>query len=185
MKTRKLLFSEWITILSVFLMLSGFLYSRFLLSTGMVILLLNGLNPANFKENIKNWRNSNFALYCVLFFIIFFLSGLWSDNTEAWIKDMQVKLPFLILPCGMLGANMKSQKVKDFILYLVLGILGTGILYSVFLTILDPSFFWRGAHIRGPVENDYLRFSLALVLGVNIVFYLKKERNINFFPKFF
>ena len=46
--------------------------------------------------------------------------------------------------------------------------LWVGVLYSLIITIIDPTYFLQGTHIMGPVRNDYLRFTLALVLGINL-----------------
>lgn len=176
----KTTFSEWITMLSVFLMVFGFLFNRVVLSIGMIILLLHALDPKKVKYNLHIFKNNGYALVCCLFFFSFFISGLWSADKNAWWHDVQVKLPFVLLPFSMLSAVLYTEQMKKRIIYIVLSLLWLGILYSLVLTVNDPSSFFAGRHMAGPVTGDYLRFTLALVLGINLALYLliKKKREL-------
>ena len=172
--------SEWITIVCVVSMLGGFLFNRVMLSLGMILLFVHALNPRKIKENWNAFKSNRFALFCMLFFLAFFISGLWSNDKASWMHDAQVKLPFLILPFAMLGAAFKGKKMMKTIIYLVLASLWIGVLYSLIKTWNDPARFLAGGHIVGPVDKDYLRFTLSLVLGVNLSLYLlfKKKADL-------
>lgn len=171
MQSYKIKYSDILLLAAVFLMMTGFLYSRAMLSMGMIVLFLNALHPKEWKQNFQIFKKNRFVIFCFLFFCAFFLSGLWSDDKVAWWRDTQIKLPFLILPIAMLSSHLQMKRQSKNIIFIVLFVLAIGMMYSLYQLIRYPEPFLKGAHFTGPLKNDYLRFSLALVLGINLVFY--------------
>jgi len=163
---------EWITLLSSMAMMLGFLYSRALLSIGMIALFVIALDPRVFKENWHRWKNNRFAVLCFLFFAAYLLSGLWSENLDRWQDSIQTKLPFLVLPFAMLSAPFGEKKLQRYIIYSVLIALLSGILYSSSFLLTHPQYLTNGAHLPSPAKRDYIRFTIAIVLGLQFVFYL-------------
>ncbi len=95
---------ERISILCCVAMVVGLLFSRGVLSIAMIIMLVNALHPEKIRDTWRLFVRSPFALCCIFFFLSYFISGLWSSNTDDWISAVQVKIPFLFLPFAILNA---------------------------------------------------------------------------------
>ncbi|MBT8191677.1 MAG: hypothetical protein KJO29_14695, partial [Bacteroidia bacterium] len=78
-----------------FLVLSiGLLYSRFMISLGMIFFLVGALWDGNLKEKFGRFLNNKYYLAVTGIFFIFLISGLWSENTDYFLNRMRIKLPF-------------------------------------------------------------------------------------------
>src|SRR5690606_7147870 len=94
---------DWAKIAAVWMMLAGYLYSRGLLSVGMILLLVLAFYPPLLKQHWQYFKASRFAWLCVAFFMSYALAGLWTSDTANWLSILRVKLPFLTLPFAMLA----------------------------------------------------------------------------------
>jgi len=84
-------------------LLIGLLFSKFLMSLSMGILLLAAI--INYKEG-NIWRNfiqkKAYPATTLIFFIIL-VSGLYTDNIGKWGEQLRIALPFLLLPIAFAG----------------------------------------------------------------------------------
>jgi hypothetical protein len=167
---------EWITLLSFMAMMLGFLYARALLSIGMIVLFLVSLDPSALKENWQRWKKNRFAVLCVFFFGAYLLSGFWTEHRSLWQASVQTKLPFLVLPFALLNAPLKKIRFQKWAIYSILLILLSGICYSASFMFTHPEYMAQGLHLPSPVKKDYIRFTVAIVLGLQLVIYLFLEK---------
>lgn len=169
---------EWLASVCCAGMIAGMLFSRGLLSVSMIIMFLNALHPAMIRDNWERFRHNRFALFSLLFFIAYVLSGIWSDDIANWSSILQIKLPFLFLPFTFMSTPLHKVKFQRYTIYSILIILLCGMAYSFSFLIADPGFFNTRPHLPSPLEGDYIRFTIALVLGLQMIFYLFGEKVI-------
>lgn len=169
---------EWLACICCVGMVAGMLFSRGLLSVSMIIMFANALHPALFRENLARCSRNPFALFSLLFFAAYALSGLWSEDTLNWSGMLQIKLPFLFLPFAFIGAPLHKVKFQQYTIYGILATLLAGIIYSFSFLTADPQYLNINPHLPSPLEGDYIRFTIALVLGLQMIFYLFSEKSI-------
>jgi len=173
----KLKAHEWVSCVSCFLMITGMVCSRSLLSLGMVLLLLNALHPSRIKEHWRLFRKSAFAIFSLLLFAAYLLSGIWSEDKANWLVLLQIKLPFLFFPFALIRLPVQN---RNWLLYTIVGMLLAlfgGMVYSFFFLVADPGHFATGAHLLSPMEGDYIRFTIVLVLAMTFVLFLLANRS--------
>jgi O-antigen ligase len=162
---------EWIAGICCVSMIAGLLFSRGVLSVAMIVLFLNAFHPLTLKKTWEDWKKNRFALFCLLFFASYFISGLWSTDTGNWLKFVQIKLPFLILPFAFFSIPLEQAKFQRAVMGGVLLVLLVGMCYSFYFLVVNPQFLTQYLHLPSPVEGDYIRFTIALVLGIQFVVY--------------
>jgi len=168
---------DWVSCLSCLLMLGGMVFSRLLLSVGMILLLLNALHPAQVKEHWQKFKGSGYALASTLFFLAYLISGIWSEDKSNWLAVVQVKLPFLILPFAMFSLPLKNvQWLKIMTVGLLVFLLG-GMCYSFYFAVSDPLSYSEIGHMPSPMEGDYIRFTIVISLALVFAVFFIYNRN--------
>jgi O-antigen ligase len=174
--TIPLAFHEWLSGISSILMSIGMVCSRLLLSLGMILLFINALHPQRVKYHWNQFRSSNFAIFSLFFFVAYALSILWSGDKSDWIGIIQNKLPFLFFPFGLISLPLRNRQWFNLVTAgLLLSLLG-GVCYSFYFLFLYPQIYTSGSHIPSPMEGDYIRFTLVLVLAMIFVVYLFRNQ---------
>lgn len=168
---------ELISVLCCILMIAGLLFARALLSIGMILLFLNALHPQKIKENWATFKRSKFAILCMVFFAAYCLSGLWSEDKESWFSTIQIKLPFIFIPFAMGDLHLEKGKRFKIIITALLILLLAGMSYGFSFIITHPSQFASGSHLPSPLEGDYIRFTIALVLALLLIIFLYNNRS--------
>ncbi|PSK93991.1 O-antigen ligase family protein [Taibaiella chishuiensis] len=158
-------------------MVAGMLFSRGLLSVSMIVMVLNALHPATLQESWARCRGNRFALFSLLFFLSYAVSGFWSQDIGNWSRILQIKLPFLFLPFAFINAPLHEVRLQRYTIYGILLTLLGGMVYSISFLVADPGYFSVNPHLPSPLEGDYIRFTIALVLGLHLIFYLFSEKN--------
>ncbi|WP_118949758.1 O-antigen ligase family protein [Taibaiella helva] len=162
---------EWIVSVSCIAMIAGMLFSRALLSFSMLVLFLNTFHPDKLKQTWLTFRQSRFAICCILFFLTYLLSGLWSTDTVNWAQFIKIKLPFVFLPFTLLNTPFGDARFRKVTTGGILTVLLAGMLYSFAPLLSDPHYLSTHQHLPSPLEGDYIRFTMALVFGIQFVFW--------------
>jgi O-antigen ligase len=158
------------------LMIAGFIFARALLSVGMILFFLNALHPQKIKITWQQFKQSRFAIASIIFFSAYFLSGLWSEEKANWFTTIQIKLPFIFLPFAMLDLPVKKAGFLKIIITSLLTCLFAGMAYGFFFILTGAMEFRTGRHMPSPLEGDYIRFTIAIVLALLLVIYLYTYR---------
>ena len=170
---------DWIAVLSCLMMIAGMLHARALVSIGAIALFLNACLPGNIKNNWVQIRKSQLAIWSALFFFSYVVSGLWSSNTEEWASRIVIKLPFLLLPFAFLSVPVHKLTMMKILVYGISGLLMINIGQSLYTFLQNPSYYIESYGssklIPTTIYNDYIRFSLTLVLTTLLNVYLLLE----------
>jgi len=160
-------------------LLVGMLVSRAMLSIGMIVLVANFfVYPKRIPliwQTFWSWK----PLPALSFlFLIYLLSGLWSEDlAQFWIR-IRVKLPFLALPIALLAIPEFGKREWHHYLYLFFIWMLVVALYTLASTLPDLTSF-ADAYGRGqvfPTPINHIRFSLLLVLAILAGIYLFQEK---------
>lgn len=160
-------YNTWIACILCAIMSIGFVtYTRNLVTVAMVLMFVNALEPNVRKFAFERFKNNLFSLACVLFFVCFLITGLWSENLDIWGKRVMLKVPFLLIPFTFLSISKFSLKQKVFInLSFIITLLG-GMIHSVIPFKYELIEFIFGnvndIKIKLNPKVDLIRFSLML-----------------------
>jgi len=170
--------------LSITAMLGGLLFSRALLSSGLIFFAAINLFHRNILQQLKTFFTSPLLWSMSLLFVLPAISGFWSEDLAQWSKILLIKLPLLLLPvCFAGGINFKFkdwEKISFVFLLLVFG----GICRSLWQyaqNINDINAAYLKAYtIETPLGNDHVRFSLLVVIAIFTIVFLLAESGTNF-----
>lgn len=168
---------EKVSLIALYIILIGMFLSPVLMSSGMIILFLNFLIHPE-KKSLWQIFKSTPALYLtVVYFLLYLLSGIYSENTTWLWNRLQLKLPFLVLPFGVLPLlNIKERYIFQFLA-----------VFQIFMAAICISILiWYGLHFEAmnlgykqgkvlPTPIEHIRFSLLAVLAIVSGIYLYVE----------
>ncbi|MBP6687533.1 MAG: hypothetical protein KA160_06710 [Lacibacter sp.] len=161
----------------ILLLLVGFLFSRAILSIGMVTIISNGFLQGDWKERVAIFKQDYLLPAISCLFLLPFISGLWSSNLNVWQQQMQDLLPLLLLPFAM--AIQKGFTRKHFLFFglLWMGLLLAGSIWSATHYLADRenynALYRFSKTIPTPADDDHIRFSMAIVIA--LLLWLKVE----------
>src|SRR5690554_6106040 len=166
---------EWLLLIIAWSMFWGFMFSRALGSISMMVLFAISLHPKNIKYHWQVFKENRFAWLALFFFLAYFISGLWSTDISQWIIEVRIKLPFLIFPFAFIVLPFANIHFRKIFIQGLLILFSIGMIYSLYFMVNNWGNFLAGKHFYGPLDGDYLRFSIGLILSVNLAFYLLFE----------
>lgn len=155
----------------------GFLLSRALLSTGMIVLIVNGFLLAPLQEKWKEFKTEPFLISLALLFLLPFISGLWSDDLKEWWIRCQMKLPLLLLPFAFIQppAIKRKHLVFFMLLWMILMLAGSGWSIVEYLKqrALFDDLYHQSKVIPTLAGNDHIRYSIGIIVA--LLFWIKLE----------
>lgn len=162
------------------IMMVALIYSKFVLTLGMILLMLTALfnlnskgkfklhfNP-DFKNNVLQlWSRKDF-LVITLFFLIVLVSGLYSSDMTYTAERLRIKLPFLLLPFAFISIPPFNRKqyfgiFYFFLLTMTFSALIVGFNYLQYYEVINKSML-SGQAI--PTPTNHIRYSLLISLSI-------------------
>ncbi|MDR1181037.1 MAG: O-antigen ligase family protein [Bacteroidales bacterium] len=155
------------------LFLLGIPFSRFLMSLGGTILVINWFIGGNPVNSIKKIFHSKVVLSCLILYIVHLLWVFPSQNIHYGIADLWIKIPLLFIPIIFYTNEPLSRKELHILLQIY--ILGTFISsFSGFITYLIKDLSDKR---EMALFISYLRFEINICFVCFVcLFLLLKER---------
>lgn len=163
---------------SVLLILAGLLFSRAMMSIGMIALLVNALINLELGEHLRRFGRNRALLGLTGIFILYFLSGWNSENLDWWMDRLRIKLPFLILPFAVAAIPRFTKTIYYRILYVFFWLITLMCLYSLVLYLMDfenTTYLYREGKVM-PTPVMHIRFSLMTAYCAAIGWYFFRNR---------
>ena len=175
---------QWLGLLSISAILVGMLLSDATMSIGMIALIGNAVLNWDVGALFRRFLRNKALLGLTGIFLIYLISGLWSENTVFFLRRLRLTLPFFILPFGILSIPRFDRSAYFSLLYGFFWIMAIMCLYSLSLYVRDyeqiTELYKRGQVMPTPVMH--IRFSLMVAYCVAIGWYLFTERFYWRFP---
>lgn len=160
--------TDWI-FCSILAMLVALWVSRAALSITVMVFLALTLVHGKVPLQWRAFRTSPLLVSLTVLFLVPFVSGLWSTNTEAWLVVVRVKLPLLLLPLAFAGPWQLSPARWHWVAVAFLALLFLSTLPSLghyaqnWQQVHDS--YRRAGVLVTPLENDHVRYSWLLAVG--------------------
>ncbi len=161
----KLLTKNAIGLFCVLLALAGFLFSRAMLSIGIILFGINALRDVH----PKRWLHNKWWLLGVAWVGLYALSWFWTQDKPNWSERFDVKLPILLLPLafGFMPAYTRRQMQ---LFTLVAGLLLLcSVFYSLYVFAGAPVDYISGynvSHVLPTLPEDHIRVSICMAMFV-------------------
>jgi O-antigen ligase len=173
---------KMICLVSILIMLAGLLFSRFLLSAGLIIFAASCLLGKSVKAKITSFFYSPLLWSMSLLFLLPLISGLWSQDTLKWSQILRIKLPLFLLPLCVAGLDdfKKEDWQKIGFTFLSLVLLGAGwSLWQYLQNVqLVQEAYLRAQTIQTPMGNDHVRFSLMVSIAILTAVFLAVQNQV-------
>jgi hypothetical protein len=164
------------------LFIIGVVCSKFLMSMGLLLGVLNLVFEGNFHSYYRRLRENPLILFILLFYGIHLLGLLWTSNFDYGLDDIRKKTSLLLIPLIVCAHPIPSPKrwtklIHYFILTLVITAIINLIAYHFFATklklidIRDMSLF--GSHIRYGIL-----IGIGLTFCFERIYTQRKRRNV-------
>lgn len=163
---------------SILLVLVGLLFSEAAMSIGMIGLTVNAVFNKNIGDLWKRFLRTPALLALTGVFVVYLLSGLYSENTDFFVNRLRMKLPFLLMPFAILSIPRFDKAIYYQLLYGFLLLVFVGCLYSIFLFLQNPVDIierYKQGHVL-PTPVMHIRFSLMVAFAIGIGWHLYKEQ---------
>jgi hypothetical protein len=153
----------------------GMSFSKVLMSLGTMLVLLNILIEADFKQYWENLKSNSVIKWLIIYFLLHLIGFIWSTNYAYAIGDIRTKSTILILPLVLVSKPISQQNLK--LLYIILV---SSVVLSTLINFLNYKHI-IGHHTYHDIREmslfgSHIRFSILIVLSISIIFrYLKNN----------
>lgn len=153
----------------------GLPLSVFLMSVGQLVLIGNWLLEGDHQRRLRQFFIHPLALVLSSVWFMHLVGILWSPDAHAAWRDVQVKLPLLVLPLVMFTSKMPEPARLRQVLYLfVLATVAGSLVGLVNYLGLGGQVIVEKRHLS--VFISHIRFSMMVVLSMLILgHFLEKE----------
>ncbi len=170
-------------------MMTALFFSRAVLSVSMMLFVVVSFFHTDFKGHLSNFFSSPLLWGMSLLFFLPLVSGLWSEDKKEWADIIRIKLPLLVLPLAFARPSDNyqdylSKKQWEWLAYIFIALVTAGTCWSMFHYLSDAAAinesYLRAKSILTPLENDHVRFSWLICVGVLLAGWLcliKRQEN--------
>ena len=172
-----------ILFISMVVMLAGLLFSRAMLSSGLIVFAATCLIHKNIFGQLTTFLSSTFLWSMSLLFLLPLISGLWSEDISQWSQVIRIKLPLLLLPVCFAAVNNIEFKNWERIAFAFLILVFGGMCLSLWGYLQNREAIhtsYLTAHtIDTPLGNDHVRFSLLVAIAIvaSVFLFIKKRKD--------
>ncbi len=120
----------------------------------IALMLLNWLIEADFKNKLSKIASNKFALLFIAFYSLHLIGLLFTQNLNAGLFDIQVKLSLLFFPLMIVSRPFDKEKTKNIFSAMIIGIIISSL---ILLSIASYTYFTKSL-----IRFFYQEFSLLV-----------------------
>ena len=173
--------------LGLFLLLTGLFFSRFALSAGMAVLVGSAVVHCC-KRGIRQFELEKPLLVYTSVFLMYLVTGFYSEDKQFFTERIRVCLPFLLLPFAFSLQMLDKEKKWSLWLFYYLLLASVTTIWSTisyFLVYDSIGLFTENGTLL-PTPINHVRYSLmvafAILVGIHLLFNFGfKHRSGKFF----
>ena len=160
----------------IILIIIGLSFSRAMVSLGQAALALTFLVDRNFGSKIKKLIKNQAFLSSISFYLILWMTLLYTDNYEEGLFDLRTKIPLLLFPLVFATEPSISFKVfKRFMLLFAVSVT-ISLTYSLALYYVKEISDFRDAFRF----VSHIRMSLEALIAISFFLYLAADKESDF-----
>jgi O-antigen ligase len=169
---------EKMALISCLVLVTGLVLSKFLISIGIILLLVSAFFSNDLKSDFNKFFNNKANLAPVGIFLTVLISGIYSENTNHFWGLITVMLPLLLLPLafGLLPAF--NRKNVNIILYYLIFLMSAASIWVLWIYLSNFEYYQQLLSVSKTLptpQEDHIRFSLLVALSVFALLKLLSE----------
>jgi len=157
--------NRYVLLISIFL--TGLMFSKFLLSISLFLLVGNWLLEGNLKKKIQKLYYNKAAMAFLMIFGLHIAGLFYTFDFNYALKDIRIKLPLFILPVVFGSISPFSQKQFKQVFHFFILIVIISSIVSLFIYFQNPHL----AHRNISPFMHHIRLSLITTIACFFVFY--------------
>lgn len=139
----------------------------------MIFILIAPFLQTEWKLKLKAFFKNKTYFAITGIFLLFFISGLWSENTDYFLNRSRIKLPILFMPLAFFMMPKISLDLIKAIMYFFIGLIITSAIWSsgMYLTDLEhyTKIYGKGQIIPTPIHH--VRYSIMVSIAMGMCIY--------------
>ena len=170
MKLEKHIVHHHIHLFVLCLFAVGIVSSKFLMSMGLLIGLINLIAEAEFKKYYRNLKKNKFFIAILIFFIFHLVGMIWSENMDYGFNDIRRKLSMLVVPIILISKPISSLSDYKKIIFCFIGAL-------IVTSVINTSyFFWLSDNSEHKdlrelsLFNSHIRYAIMIALAIPLLY---------------
>jgi hypothetical protein len=171
-------------LVSILLMICCLFISRAFLSMSMILFFAITLFKKGIIKQVRTAFTDPLYLSMMILFLIPLLSGMWSNDHQKWFDVVRIKLPLLLFPIAFAFNWPLLEKDWKNIAMVFIVVLFVAVSWS-FLNYLYHADLFNKAYLRAklidtPFDNDHVRFSWTVLIGVIVssILWMESSRKV-------
>ena len=132
---------EKLALLSSLILVTGLVLSKFLISLGVVLLLLSALISNDHQKDFKKLISNPVILAPAGIFLTVLISGIYSENLQNFWGLIQVMLPLLLLPLAFGLLPSFDRKFSDAVLYYLVVLMSLSAFWVLWNYLLNFEYY--------------------------------------------
>lgn len=173
---------EYLIVLCCTCCFIGFVASRAMASIGIIALVVLAFVSSNPLDVFRKYFKQTQLWVLSFLFVAVLISGVYSEDQNAWLGWLRIKLPFLFLPLAFAAFHKISQRAFTLVLYAFVLVLGCSVIpvlaiYYLHYAEITESFA-RGNTI--PMPFSHIRYTLMLAFAFFCCWYLLEKKTVLF-----
>ncbi|MBK9505471.1 MAG: O-antigen ligase family protein [Chitinophagaceae bacterium] len=171
--------NQFFASLAILGLIVGLVTSKVVLSVATIMIMCNAIINLRIAENFKKWIGDTTSVLLIALFLVYLLTGFYSDDTGYWVDRCRMKLPFLALPLGFTTVKTLTHKrfqqwLAVYFYVIVAAAIVVCINYLFHFDTLNEQ-LTKGQPIPAPLR-DHIRFSLEMAFAVVVGIYLWNKK---------
>ena len=170
---------QWLGMATLIAMMIGMMTSaEALISIAFISLVVNAVINRQLPQLWQQFISHPALLLITGIFLVYALSGLYSENTTYLFRRLRSSLPLLLLPFAILSLPKFSKQAYYSLLYLFfLLTLGTciAVAFNYWADYANINALYKKGQVM-PTPMRHIRFSLTVALAIAAGFYLAAKR---------
>ena len=158
-----------IAILACLCVICGLVLSKFMITVGMVLIFVNAIFTTEVKEKFQILFANKAYLSSIGIYLLFLLSGIYTENWNNMFPMLRISLPYLLLPIAFAFGPVLNDKNYKFILYFFVTLMFLSSVYVLVNYLLNFDYFQQNLAVSKTIftpQKDHIRYSLLLCLSI-------------------
>ena len=166
----------YIYLFCIALLMTGMLFSNFLMSVSEILLVLNWLIEGKLGEKIKSFVHNPTAIVISSLFLLHLVGLIYTSDFQYGFHDIKIKLPLLIMPLILSTSPVLNRKTFLRMMYLFIAVVFAATLVAFYIKLTGRIMDVR----KTSVFISHIRFSLHVCLAffISIYFIFQQDKPV-------
>lgn len=161
------------------LLITGMLFSHFLMSISQIFITLNWLAEGHLRKKWRNFIHNPAALMLTSVFILHLAGLLYSSDVSYGLHDLKVKIPLALMPLVFSTTPAVKRKTFYHLMLLFITVVFAATLVAFYIKITG-----KAADVRKTsLFISHIRFSLNICLAFFAIIFFVFRSDMRILPK--